>query len=133
SGIVDVAATSGSAFASYTTVKLAFDAINAGTHTGAIVVSINANTTEGTTPATLNSSGAGSASYTSILIRPTADGLTVSGNPATGFGVIQLNGADNVTLDGDNPNTGGTNRNLTIQNTNTNTITFTQVVRIALA
>jgi len=130
---VDVSATAGTAFASYNTVREAFDAINAGTHQGAIVVSINQSTVEGTTPATLNSTGAGSASYTSILVRPTADGLTVAGNPASGFGVIQLNGSDNVTIDGDNPNTGGTNRNLTIQNTATSTTTFTSVVRLALA
>jgi hypothetical protein len=44
-----------------------------------------------------------------------------------------LNGASNVTIDGDNPNTPGTNQNLTIQNTATSTTTYTSVVRIALA
>ena len=58
-------------------------------------------TTEGP-PATLNER-AGAASYTSVLIRPTIDGVTVTGNPASGFGVVQLNGADNVTINGDNP------------------------------
>lgn len=115
----------------YTTVKLAFDAINAGTHQGAITIDIQANTVEGTTPATLNSNGAGSALYTSVLIRPTADGVSISGNPATGFGVIQLKGADSVTIDGDNPNTGGTNRNLTINNTNTATAIAGSVIRLA--
>ena len=71
--------------------------------------------------------------YTSVSIRPVNDGVSISGNPAQGFGVVQLNGASNVTIDGDNPNTPGTNRNLTIQNTATNTTTFTSVVRIALA
>ena len=47
--------------------------------------------------------------------------------------MIELNGADNVTIDGDNPNTAGTNRDLTLQNTAANTVTFTSVVRIALA
>ena len=117
----------------YTTVKLAFDAINAGTHQGAITIDITANTTEGTTPATLNSSGAGSASYTSVLLRPTADGVSVSGNPAAGFGVIQLKGADNVTIDGDNPNTGGINRNLTVANTAVATVIGNSVIRIANA
>ena len=115
----------------YTTVKLAFDAINAGTHQGDITIDISANTAEGTTPANLNSSGAGSAVYTSVLLRPTADGVSITGNPATGFGVIQLNGADNVTIDGDNPNTAGTNRNLTISNTDTTTVIANSVVRIA--
>ncbi|MFL6256303.1 MAG: hypothetical protein ACJ74T_14960 [Pyrinomonadaceae bacterium] len=117
----------------YATLKAAFDAINAGTHQGAVTVSINAGTTEGSTPATLNGSGAGSASYTSVNIRPVSDGVSVSGNPAGGLGVIQLNGASNVTIDGDNPDTPGTNRNLSVQNTASNTTTFNSVVRIALA
>ena len=118
---------------SYPTLKAAFDAINAGTHTGAITVAIGISTVEGTTPATLNSSGAGAASYTSVLIFPSADGISVSGNPVTGFGVIQLKGADNVTIDGDNPNTGGTNRNLTVNNTTTTTVIANSCIRIATA
>ena len=117
----------------YPTLRDAFNAINAGVHQGAITASVIASTTEGTTPATLNGSGAGPALYTSVSIRPVNDGVSISGNPAQGFGVVQLNGASNVTIDGDNPNTPGTNRNLTIQNTATNTTTFTSVVRIALA
>lgn len=129
---VFVTASGGTAFASYSTLKGAFDAVNAGTHTGTITIDIAANTTE-TAPGVLNSSGAGSASYTSILIRPTVDGVSVSGPTATGRGLIELNGADNVTLDGDNPNSGGTNRNLTITNTAANTVTYTMAVRIAVA
>ncbi|MBS1494678.1 MAG: T9SS type A sorting domain-containing protein [Bacteroidetes bacterium] len=116
----------------YTTLKAAFDAINAGTHTGAITISITANTTEAG-PCVLNSSGAGSASYTSVNIRPTTDGVTISGPTTTGRGLIELKGADNVTIDGDNPNTGGTNRNLTITNTAAATITYTSVIRICNA
>ncbi len=116
----------------YSTLGLAVDAINAGTHQGAITVSIGANTTE-IGAVVLNSSGAGTALYTSILIRPTVDSATISGPTVIGRGLIELNGADNVTIDGDNPNTMGTNRNLTIQNTAANTITFTSVIRIALA
>src|ERR1700749_2826228 len=52
----------------YTTLKLAFDAINSGVHQGAIIIDVTASTTEGATPATLNSTGAGSAVYTSVLI-----------------------------------------------------------------
>ena len=132
--IVSVTATAGTTGpTNYATLKSAFDAINAGTHQGAVTVSINVSTNEGTTPATLDGSGAGSASYTSVLIRPINDGVSVNGNPAGGLGVIQLNGASNVTIDGDNPNTEGTNRNLTIRNTASNTTNFTSVVRIALA
>ncbi len=130
---VNVTATAGTANATYTTLTAAFNAVNAGTHQGTITIEIALSTTEGVTPAVLNSSGAGSASYTSILIRPSADGVTVAGTTPTGRGVIELNGADSVTIDGDNPNTGGTNRNLTIQNTAVSTTNFTSCVRIALA
>jgi hypothetical protein len=117
----------------YPTLKAAFDAINAGTHQGDITIDIVSSTTEGSTPATLNGSGAGAASYTSVLIRPVNDAVSVTGNPMSGLGVVQLNDASNVTIDGDNPNTAGTNQDLTIQNTATNTTTITSVVRIALA
>jgi hypothetical protein len=131
---VSVTATAGTVGpTAYTTLGGAFTAINAGTHQGAVTVSITASTSEGATAAVLNSSGAGSAVYTSVLIRPTVDGVTISGASVTGRGIIELNGSDNVTIDGDNPNTGGTNRNLTVQNTAANTITFTSVIRIALA
>ncbi len=105
----------GSAGITYSTVTAAFTAINAGAiHTGVITVAINSNTTE-TGSAVLNGSGVGSASYTSLLIQPSADGVTITGNFATtGRGVLELNGADNVTINGDNPNTSGTNKNLTI-------------------
>src|SRR4029453_9118219 len=117
----------------YPTLTAAFGGINAGTHHGDITIDIVSSTTEGSTPATLNGSGAGAASYTSVLIRPETDGVSVSGNPASGFCVLQLNGASNVTIDGDNPNTPGTNQDLTIQNTATNTTTFSSVIRIAAA
>jgi len=128
---VSLTATAGTATGSFTTLNSAFAAINAGTHQGVIEINISANCNEGTTPATLNSSGAGSASYTSVLIQPDADGVVITGNPTTGLGVIQLNGADNVTINGDNPNTGGINRNLTVSNTTTNTIIANSVIRIA--
>ena len=129
---VDVTSTGGTLSASYTTLKAAFDAINAGTHTGVIAIGISANTTE-TAPCVLNSSGAGSASYTSVYINPTADGVTVSGATTTGHGLIELKGADNVTIDGDNPGTTGINRNLTIANTAATTINYNSVIRICNA
>ena len=54
---------------SYPTLKNAFDAINAGTHTGVITITIVGNTNE-TASAVLNASGTVAASYTSILINP---------------------------------------------------------------
>jgi hypothetical protein len=129
---VDVTSTGGTPTASYTTLKDAFDAINAGTHTGTIGVGISANTTE-IAPAVLNASGAGAASYASVYVNPTVDGITINTSYTTvGRGVIELNGAANVTIDGDNPNTGGANRNLTIINSATNTTAYTSVIRIAM-
>lgn len=128
---VTVTATLGTLNANYTTLKGAFDAINAGTHKGDITIAINASTTEGATPATLNSGDADPTSYTSVYIYPTADGVSVSGNPASGFGVVQLNGADFVVIDGDNPNTPGTNRNLSIVNTAAAATTYTSCIRLA--
>ncbi len=132
-GPVTVTATAGTTGPTdYTTLGAAFAAINAGTHQGAITIDIVASTTE-TAANVLNGSGAGAASYTSVLIRPANDGVTIAGPTVTGRGLIELNGADNVTIDGDNPNSAGTNRNLTIQNTAVSTITYAQVIRIALA
>ncbi|MHC1774635.1 MAG: GEVED domain-containing protein [Lentimicrobium sp.] len=95
---------------SYPTLKAAFDAINAGTHTGAITIDIVGNTTE-TASAVLNASG-GSANYSSITITPSGS-RTISG-AITGH-LIDLNGADNVTING--LNSGG--NSLTISNTAT--------------
>ncbi len=117
----------------YTTMGAAFTAINGGTHTGTINVELCGNTNEGATAATLNSSGAGTASYTSVKINPLVDGVTITGASTSGYGILQFNGADNVTLDGDNPNSAGTNRNLTISNTASATTTYTSVVRFALS
>ena len=101
----------------YNTVKEAFDAINAGTHQGAVTVSVNANTTE-TASAVLNASG-GTSAYTSVLVRPTAV-VSVSGNIVGA--VIKLNGADNVTIDGRIGGT-GSSRDLTVANTANTTAT----------
>ncbi len=110
---VDVSASGGTSTASYTTLKGAFDAINAGTHTGTISISISANTTE-TAQAALNSSGTGSASYTSVNIKP-ASGTTPTISGSISTSIIKLVGADNVTIDGSNT-VGGTTRDLSIIN-----------------
>jgi len=99
----------------FTTLKAAFDAINAGTHQGNIVINIAAPGTTETAMAVLNSSGTGAANYVSVLINPTANGVTVTSNLTTS--TLKLNGADNVTIDGF---FGGT-RQLTFSNTNTGT------------
>ena len=100
---------------SYTTLNSAFTSINAGTHQGVITVSITGNTTEPATPVPLLKSASPS-SYTSISIKPSGGNWTINSNaaPTASRGIIELSGADNVTIDGDDSGTSGT-QNLTIQ------------------
>ncbi len=105
--------TVGGGSANYATLKLAFDAINAGSITGAITLQLIANTTE-TASAVLNASGTGSASYTTINIYPTLTGVSVSGSLTAPL--ISLNGADNITIDG-RVNASGVAKDLIITNT----------------
>lgn len=110
---VYVTSTAGTSPATYSTLKGAFDAINAGTHQGAISISIYDNTTE-TASASLNASGSGSANYSGISIQPAGGGArTISGDIAGNL--VNLNGASNVTIDG--LNSGG--NSLSFSNTNT--------------
>ena len=97
--------------APYATLKAAFDAINAGTLKANVNLYVVNNTTE-TATATLNASGSGSASYSSVLIQPTGGSFTIAG--AIAGPLIDLNGADNVTMDG--LNAGG--NALTLSNSN---------------
>ncbi len=106
--------TVGGTGADYTTLKLAFDAVNSGNITGAITLQIIANITE-TVTASLNASGVGSANYSAILIYSTVSGVTVSGNFNTPL--VQFYGADNVTIDGRVSQTGDVD--LTLINSNT--------------
>ncbi|MDP1800038.1 MAG: choice-of-anchor J domain-containing protein, partial [Bacteroidota bacterium] len=118
----------GGSTATYSTVNTAFAAINAGTHFGAITIDITASTTESTTPTPLNASGQGGANYTSIVLRPTVT-ATISGAMVTGRGVLELDGSDNVTIDGDISG-GPVTRELTIVNNAANTVASTAVIRL---
>jgi hypothetical protein len=123
---IDVTATGGTPAASYTTLKGAFDAINAGTHTGTITIGVSGNTAEGTATAALNASGSGAASYASIVVSPTGGAArTISGATTAGNPLINLNGADNVTFNG--LNTGG--NSLTISNTTVSATSATSTIR----
>lgn len=92
----------------YTTVNAAFTAINSGTHQGAIAISVVGNTNEPATPVPLLASG-GTSSYTSITIKPSGGSFTINSDaaPSTNRGIIELAGADNITIDGDDPGTTG--------------------------
>lgn len=108
---VDVSATSGTATATYATVKGAFDAINAGTHQGAINITITANTSE-TATALLNRS-TGTSNFTSVILKP-ASGVTASITNASAAGAVLRILASNVTIDGSN--NGSDSKNLNIVN-----------------
>jgi hypothetical protein len=128
---VSVTATAGTTGpTAYLDLSSAFTAINSGTHQGDIIVEISASFVDPNIAA-LNSSGSGSAVYTSVLVRPIADGLIMGGTTPQGRGVLELNGTDSVIIDGDNPNTAGINRNLTITNAASSTTTYTSVIRVA--
>ena len=99
--------------------KDAFDAINLGTHQGNIVININCDTVEPLS-AVLNASLTGPSVYSTVLIRPAGGGArTVSG--AIAGHLIDLNGADGVTIDG--LDAGG--NSLTIENTSATSATST--------
>jgi len=116
---VSLTATVGTLSGTYTTIKGAFDKINDGTHRGVITISLTGNTTENSA-ATLNASGSGSASYTSVGISPSGGSARTITGTVNGNGMFVLNGADYVTFDG--LNTGG--NSLSIENYSTTGVTF---------
>lgn len=127
---VDVTATGGTLTASYTTLNAAFGAINAGTHTGTIDIAITGNTTEPAVSVPLLKSASPS-SYTTISIKPSGGNWTINSAaaPTASKGMIELSGADNVTIDGDDPLTSGL-RNLSFV-VATNASTGTAAIRLS--
>jgi len=125
---VEVTATSGyNGPSQYFTLKTAFDKINDGTHKGAITIKLKGNTIESAS-ATLNASADGNSDYSSVLIYPAFSGLTVSGNVAAPL--INLNGADDVTIDG-RVNGTGISKDLSIMNTSTSSLSGTSAIRFS--
>ncbi len=120
-----VTKTVGETGADYATLKAAFADINAGTLTGDVTLQIIANTTEATT-AVLNGSGTGAANYTSVLIYPVVSNLYIAGNPAAPL--IDLNGADHVTIDG-RVNATGSVKSLVIVNYMSSATAGTSTIR----
>ena len=112
---VTVAGSAGGANGTYTTLKQAFDALNIVSSTQAgknIVITITESTTE-TAAAVLKQPQLGA--WASLTIYPTATGLSISGSLAAPL--IDLNGADKVTIDGRVNQTGA--KDLVISNTST--------------
>jgi len=95
---VNVTSTGGLDSATYPTLGAVIIAINSGTHTGDITITILNNFVEPTTIC-LNASGTGSANYTSIIIEPGPGSapICITTNDTATF---QFCGADNVTIDG---------------------------------
>jgi hypothetical protein len=123
--VIDVIATGGTTSGSYSSLKDAFDMINSGIHTGIIQVEVFGTTTE-TASCVLNASGTGSADYASVSLYPTFTGLRIVGNIAEPL--IDLNGADNVTIDGRVNATGSTN-DLVVENTSLSGTAGTSTIR----
>ncbi len=110
--------------AGYTQLKEAFDAINLGTHTGALEIRITASTSENAS-AVLNASGGSfKLFFNSIFILQRA-GVSISGSLAAPL--ISLNGADNVTIDG-RVNATGSTRDMTITNVSTSATAGTSAI-----
>ncbi len=122
---ISVTSTIGTNTATYNTLKESFDAINAGTHQGVIHILVGAAAnqiiTEVTQPV-LNKSGMGNASYSGVYINPAYENITLNasfaGSCCIASGIIQLNGANNVYIDG-RVQTNDTTNNLTLENTYT--------------
>ncbi len=120
---VNVTATLGTGSATYANLSDAFTAINSAIHKGVITVTVVNNTSEGPFGAILQFSGYASLTdYTRVTIT-TNGNWTVSGSPAPGQSVIQINRARNVIMNGTiNNGTNGT-RALTISNISNSTNT----------
>lgn len=120
----------GTTTGSYTTLKAAIDNINNGTHTGSILITVHGNTTE-TASSVLFQTGTGGSFYTDIMVRP-ADTATVAkiiDIALSGAVLLDLNGADNVTIDG-RPLSQGTSRLLTLRHSNPNASAASGVIRM---
>ena len=106
----------------YSNLSSAFAAINAVNQSGAnILITIDANLSEPAGGAVLNSGA-----WASLTIQPSGGtARTISGATTAGLPLIDLNGADNVTIDG--LNTGG--NSLTISNTTVSSTAGTSTIR----
>lgn len=105
----------------FPTLKAAFDAINDQSQTGNnIVITVNGSTTE-TASATLNAGA-----WTSMLIYTTDNGYSITGTLTTPL--VNLNGADNVTING---NYLGGGQTLLLRNTNSTPANTGPTIQIA--
>jgi len=112
----------GSDYPSLTGAGGLFSAINAGGLSGNLTVNITSDLSEDGANALQQWSEIGGGNYT-VTIQPDSATLrTISGNVAVAGGMIRLDGADRVTIDG---RFGGSGKWLTFSNTNTSQPTLT--------
>ncbi|MBK8553633.1 MAG: hypothetical protein IPL53_22300 [Ignavibacteria bacterium] len=105
----------------YFSLSAAFTAINAGAQTSAnILIIIAANITEPSTGAVLNNG-----TWTSLTIQPVGSGITISANVNAGLPLIDLNGADNVIINGSS-----ISNSFTFTNTSTSSTAGTSTIRL---
>jgi hypothetical protein len=126
-GPIEVESTGGSLAGTptaYATLGGAFTAINgAALHLGTITIDICGDTNEAAVSAVLNQV----AGVTSITMSPAGGAArTITGAPAGGTPMIDINGADSVTING--LNTGG--NSLTISNTTVSATSNTSTIRL---
>lgn len=122
---IDVYNTSDVFLAAYSFLRDAFYDINQGALTGDLEVRINESITENASTV-LNASGTGGANYSSILIFPTAGNIIIDGSFT--LPLIDLNGADNVVIDG-RENGSDSPYALTIDNKNNSTTATASAIR----
>lgn len=120
---VSLTATGGTPTGTYANLRLAFVAINAGTHSGDVVLNITANITDNNV-AILNAANAG-APYTSITIRPSGGAARTLTGSISGNALLRFNGAANITIDGLNNGSDS----LIIQNTSQSVNAGTAAIR----
>ena len=119
---------SGAFKTTYMNLHDAFAKINEGVHRGTLELKINTSTIEPVTATLFQSGYLGISSYNSVHIYPIVSGLAVSGVSLSPL--IDLNGADNVTIDG-RVNATGTTKDMTIINTTIiNNTSTTNAIRL---
>lgn len=124
--LVQVTATAGTAAADYTNLRLALAAVNAGTHQGTVEVKITTSISDNQTATIYQSGYNGTSSYTSLRIYPTAANL-ICETSVNGV-MLDLNGADNVTVDG-RVNQAGSTIALTFMNSNSISYSSANIIR----
>ncbi len=107
----NVSVGTGQTFTSLTNPGGIFEALNLAGASGNVTINITSDLTGETGTVALNQV---TGSFT-VTIKPTGAARTITGSAPVTAGLIKLNGADNVTIDGSL--SGGTDRSLTINNT----------------